>query len=233
MKNIKVFSVIAILCVVLLTGCGGPSGKYYRYNSDKDTYDETDFFEFSGSDLIYTDNGSSYICEYKESGNLIGVKLDYPGNPLDMTFEYDSDSESLSTKYDVFKKKDLKNNKSADEIKDDVENHYVGELKIEDELGNIIITNANIKKAKANTIKDASGNEEYIVELTLDQPGTSTFAEATGRASKTQGSFKFYVDGNLVGNPTVQTIIADGITLITGFPSLKDAKECAKAIEKY
>ncbi|MCR5735858.1 MAG: hypothetical protein K6G22_14755 [Lachnospiraceae bacterium] len=105
MKKQRWLIILTVLCLLFVTGCGSPSGKFYRYNESSGSYDDDDYFAFSGSSLTYHENGNVYSCEYKMNGDYIEIKLNYPGNPLDMTFDYDKNEGTLSTKYDIFKKK--------------------------------------------------------------------------------------------------------------------------------
>lgn len=96
---------IASICAVALFGCGGPSGRFYRYNVIQKTLEDDDYFEFSGGKLTYHDRDNVYKCDYDVNGEYIEIKLNYPGNPLDEIFEYNESEGTLSTKYDTFKKR--------------------------------------------------------------------------------------------------------------------------------
>lgn len=104
----KIFILVTVISLLLLTACGsGPSGFYYRYNPNEDVYKE-DCFEFSGSKVRYHEGGEVYICDCSIEGEYVEISLDYPGNPLHETFVYNKDEETLTSAYDVFKLKSVK-----------------------------------------------------------------------------------------------------------------------------
>ena len=106
MQKKRTWMLAAITAMIfMIVGCGsisGPSGKFYRYSESKGSIKDTEYFEFSGSSLTYHDRDNMYKCEYHVNGDQIEIKLDYPGNPLDETFTYNSDEGTLKTKYDTF-----------------------------------------------------------------------------------------------------------------------------------
>lgn len=83
----------------------GLSGNFFRYDSYSDIYDYDDYFEFSGKSLIWHDGNKVYSCDYKIDGKYVTISLDYPGNPLRITYEYDKNEGTLTSEYDVLKKR--------------------------------------------------------------------------------------------------------------------------------
>ena len=109
-----------------------------------------------------------------------------------------------------------------------------GELVIEDSIGQVIINNNDIKKAKAETL-DFRFNDttEYIIELELTDSGATKFGEYSIEASKKLETYFVYLDGNLINSSTIKTPITGGVLVLYGFSSYEEAKDHAKAINHY
>ena len=106
----RIVALLVLLCLIIVPICvyvipeSFLSGKFYRYDASNNSYDEDEYFEFSGNDLVFHNGADAYVCDYKISGDYIEIKLDYPGNPLDMTFRMNKDKQSLESSTDFFKK---------------------------------------------------------------------------------------------------------------------------------
>jgi len=111
---------------------------------------------------------------------------------------------------------------------------YTGRLsKSIDELvadGSVVLTGTDIKDAQAGTTQNDMGNNEYVVQLTLNDEGTKKFAEATTKAAVKHDSIMIYYDGTAVSIPTVQTAITAGTAQITGMENFEKAESLASTI---
>ena len=95
--------------------------------------------------------------------------------------------------------------------------------------GSIVLSGKDIKTAEGGyTSNSTTGNQEPIVQLTLNKSGTKKFATATRNAvGKTIG---IYYDGKFVSVPRVNEEIAGGQAQITGMESIDEAKQLASYI---
>lgn len=91
-----------------------------------------------------------------------------------------------------------------------------------DTNGNTVITEDHIYEA---TVGDGTVNGQYYVYIELDRAGTELLKYVTSQ-SKGQ-KLPFYLDGELIFEPTVVATVADGEIHI-----LVDTKEQAEAIYK-
>ena len=96
--------------------------------------------------------------------------------------------------------------------------------------GSIVLTGSDIKDAQAGTTQNDMGNNEYVVQLVLNDEGTKKFAEATTKAAVKHDSIMIYYDGGPVSIPTVQTAITAGTAQITGMESFEKAENLASTI---
>lgn len=97
---------------------------------------------------------------------------------------------------------------------------FIGNIDSDNE--EIIVTDKNIKSAKALTNEDSvTGKKEYVVEISFDDEGT----EAFDRGTKKYFDDIIYIllDGEIISAPRVTTPITDGIAYITGMESYEDA----------
>lgn len=114
------------------------------------------------------------------------------------------------------------NNRATEESESE---SYKGNFEIIDELGEVIVTTENLKSVST------SGDKEngYCVNISFDEAGAEKFAEATkNNIGKT---LYIYVDGSLISSPTVQAVITNGETVITGFETSLDAYSIVNAIK--
>ena len=96
--------------------------------------------------------------------------------------------------------------------------------------GTEVLTGSDIVSARAGTQKDDMGNSQYVVQLTLNEEGTTKFAEATTKAAPTHDQIYIIYDGSIISAPSVQNAITDGSAVITGQRSYEEAEELASTI---
>ncbi|MCY6483621.1 protein translocase subunit SecD [Clostridium aestuarii] len=100
-----------------------------------------------------------------------------------------------------------------------------GKLEFKGPDGKVILTGKDIKNAKAY-LDEMS---KPTISLDLNQEGTGKFAEGTQKfLGKEIG---IYMDGDLLTNPTVQSVITNGKATITGSSSLEEANRKANIIK--
>ena len=97
-------------------------------------------------------------------------------------------------------------------------------LEWKDASGSVVLQGEDIQTAKAGY-----DNGQYIVSFTLTSAGTTKFAEAT--AANLNKSIGIYVDDELISNPTVNAVIANGSGYIEGSFTRESAMELASQIE--
>jgi SecD/SecF fusion protein len=95
--------------------------------------------------------------------------------------------------------------------------------------GSIVLSGKDVKTAEGGyTSNSTTGNQEPIVQLSLNKSGTKKFAEATKNAvGKTIG---IYYDGKFVSVPRVNEQISGGQAQITGMEDIDEAKQLASYI---
>ena len=177
------------------------------------------------SDTIYklqqrVENYSTEAQVYKEGTDRISIEipglsdanavLEELGKPGSLYFisEYDADG---NANYDYT----YTLTKSIDELIAD---------------GSVVLTGTDIKDAQAGTTQNDMGNNEYVVQLTLNEEGTQKFAEATTKAAVNHDTIMIYYDGAAVSVPTVQTAITAGTAQITGMEDYDKAESLASTI---
>ena len=96
--------------------------------------------------------------------------------------------------------------------------------------GSIVLTGTDIKDAQAGAYTNDMGNNEYVVELTLNDEGTKKFADATTKAAVNHDTIMIYYDGTPVSVPVVQTAITAGTAQITGMEDFERAENLASTI---
>ncbi|WP_347490809.1 protein translocase subunit SecD [Desulfoscipio sp. XC116] len=95
-------------------------------------------------------------------------------------------------------------------------------LEFKNELGQTVITGADLKEAKESRDPN-SGQVE--VDLTFTKEGTTKFAQAT--AANVNKPIGIYLDGKLLQNPVVEGPITTGRARITGYENLDEAHTIA------
>ncbi len=107
-----------------------------------------------------------------------------------------------------------------------------------DELGlptgitaeNIILKGADVQEAYAAYITNEDGTYEWLVSLTLNEEGTTKFAEATARLYEESGVISIWMDDTCISYPTVSAVITNGKATISGNFDADSAKELADKI---
>ncbi len=99
-----------------------------------------------------------------------------------------------------------------------------------DAEGSIVLTGTDVKTAQAGSTTNDMGNNEYVVELTLTDEGSTKFADATREAVVNHDSIMIYYDGDAVSVPTVQSEITGGQAQITGMADYEEAENLASTI---
>ena len=97
--------------------------------------------------------------------------------------------------------------------------------------GSIVLTGNEVESASAGTSADQTTNAtQYVVELKLNDEGTTAFATATQEAYENSESIAIYYDGELVSVPNVNNVIENGEASITGMASYEEAESLASTI---
>ncbi len=104
----------------------------------------------------------------------------------------------------------------------------VAKLEMTDEEGNLILTGEDVKDAKAKMI-DGQVGKEYVVELTLNDAGSTKFEEATG--ANVGRALIIYLDGIPISAPTVNQQIFGNSCIISGNFTQDSATELASQIK--
>ena len=105
-----------------------------------------------------------------------------------------------------------------------------GSLAFYDKDGNEVLTGSDVDTANAGSQQDSMGNQEYVVQLVLNEEGTKKFADATEAALPNHDVIYIVYDGEVVSSPTVQAKITDGNAVITGMESYEQADTLASTI---
>ena len=105
-----------------------------------------------------------------------------------------------------------------------------GSLAFYDKDGNEVLTGSDVDTASAGTQKDSMGNQQFVVQLVLNEEGTRKFAEATEAAVANHDVIYIVYDGQTVSAPAVQAKITDGNAVITGMESFEAADTLASTI---
>lgn len=103
-----------------------------------------------------------------------------------------------------------------------------GSLEFQTEDGETVITGTDIETATAQSGQDSMGNNEYTVELDLNDEGTEKFAEAT--AANIGKSIAIVYDGETISAPVVESAITGGQAYITGSFTYEEAENLAATI---
>lgn len=94
---------------------------------------------------------------------------------------------------------------------------------------NIILQGSDIKSAKSDMTQDsATGKTSYEVSLKLNDSGTTKFAAATEKMY--QKVISIWMDDVMISHPTVNSVITDGICVISGTFTPTEASALANQI---
>ena len=96
--------------------------------------------------------------------------------------------------------------------------------------GSIVLAGTDIKTAQAGSTQDDMKNQQFVVDLTLNDSGTQKFAEATTEAAVNHDTIMIYYDGDAVSVPSVNEPITGGSAYITGMNDYEEAEQLASTI---
>lgn len=102
-----------------------------------------------------------------------------------------------------------------------------GSLQFMDENGQVLMTGDMVASAKAG-MYEQNGVNQYVVQLTLTDEGSKTFAEIT--AANIGKRIAIIYDNAVASAPTVQAAITGGQCEITGMESFEAAENLASTI---
>lgn len=88
------------------------------------------------------------------------------------------------------------------------------------ETAEAVLTGKDIKSAE---YQYDSSNNQHGVRLTFTSDGAKKFHELTSELAPNQGTLYIFIGGQLFSQPQVQSVIADGVTFISG--SMSNQKE--------
>lgn len=170
-----------------------------------------------------------------------GVSITYEAvdeNPsaedmADTVYKLQKRVESYSTEANVYQEGDNRINieipgvKDANEILEEL--GKPGSLEFQNSDGDTLVTGSQIKDAQAETGTDSTtGKRKYYVSLTFTEDGKTAFAKAT--EENLNQSMPVVYDGEVISNPTVNSVISDGQAIIEGMSSYEEAEELATSI---
>lgn len=107
-------------------------------------------------------------------------------------------------------------------------------LEFKDSEGKVIVTGKDLDPRGVDVEIQQSGG--VVVTLKFKDEGAKIFAEATRAAIQfgqedPRRRIGIYLDGQLVQNPYVQSVIENGSAVITGYPSVEDARRVAVSLQ--
>ncbi len=105
-----------------------------------------------------------------------------------------------------------------------------GSLIFQDSAGNTVLEGTDVADAQAGYYTNSLGNQEPVVQLTLNEEGGRKFADATAKAAPTHDIIYIIYDGNVVSSPAVNDAITNGEAVITGMASYEEAQALASTI---
>ena len=103
-----------------------------------------------------------------------------------------------------------------------------GSLQFLDSEGNVVLNGTDVKTAEARIQEQNSGIKSNVVELNFTKEGTKKFADATEANLGKQIAIVY--DGEIISNPTVNTVIENGQAVIEGSMSFEEADSLASTI---
>ena len=96
--------------------------------------------------------------------------------------------------------------------------------------GSIVLTGTDVQTAQAGAIQNSMQNNEFVVDLTLNDAGTEKFGTATTKALEKGETIGIYYDGEFVSVPRVNAAILNGRAQITGMSDYEEAEKLASTI---
>lgn len=96
--------------------------------------------------------------------------------------------------------------------------------------GSIVLTGTDVAQAQAGSRTNDMQQNEYVVQLELNDEGTVKFAEATEVAYNAGESIAIYYDGKIVSAPQVNSVITGGTAEISGMGTFEKAEQLASTI---
>ena len=95
--------------------------------------------------------------------------------------------------------------------------------------GTQILSQDNVTDARMVPRTLSTGQQEYMVEITLDEEGKEAFGKAT--TEHTGEVINILINGELISAPKVQEPITDGKCIITGTYSLEEAERLVESLK--
>ena len=96
--------------------------------------------------------------------------------------------------------------------------------------GSIVLTGTDVQTAQAGAIQNSMQNNEFVVDLTLNDAGAEKFGTATTKALAAGETIGIYYDGEFVSVPRVNAAIMNGRAQITGMGDYEEAEKLASTI---
>lgn len=97
--------------------------------------------------------------------------------------------------------------------------------------GEVVLTGTDVADAQARSTQDQlTGNQQYVVSLSMTPEGTQKFMEATTVAYQAGESIAIYYDGGIVSAPNVNAVITDGSAVIEGNFTYEEVSNLASTI---
>ena len=93
--------------------------------------------------------------------------------------------------------------------------------------GDVILTGSSVNKATPGYDQQ---NSKYVVQLELNDSGTSAFATATAQQASNGGYISIWMDDTCISSATVEEAISGGSAVISGNFDAASAKELAEQI---
>ncbi|MDE6845787.1 MAG: protein translocase subunit SecD [Lachnospiraceae bacterium] len=189
------------------------------------------------SDTIYklqqrVENYSTEAQVYKEGSDRINIEipgvsdanaiLEELGKPGSLYFIAQTDSEGNQNYGGTY----------GVDADGNIEIQYILTKSIDELMadGSIVLTGTEVADAQARAQQNSMGNLENIVSLTLNDTGTTAFAQATQKAFDNGESIAIYYDDDFVSVPNVQAVITDGNAVITVPSGAAEAERIASTI---
>lgn len=121
---------------------------------------------------------------------------------------------------------------AQDPVSGEIDYTYVLNKSIDEIIADncIVLTGVDVAGAQEGSRTNNLGNNEFVVQLSLTEEGTTKFAAATKSAYEAGESIAIYYDGNIVSAPNVNSAITGGTAEITGMGTFEKAKQLASTI---